>query len=304
MGFQLLRNNKNHFAWYFFLIYKYADMKKFLVAFDGYKMSDSSLQYAIQLTQAENAHLVGVFLDEITYHTYSIYTVMTNNPNYEKKFAELDEKDKKRRDEAALKFGRACENSKISFSIHRDINIAFQELKHESIFADLIIINEYETFSRGRESLPTGFIKDLLSDVQCPIVITPAGFKKIDRVVLLYDGKPYALYAIKMFSYLLGNMNRLPVEVVTVKNKKMAGLHLPDNKLMKEFIRRHFSNVQYTVLKGDAEQQIVEHLQSCTENVLVVSGAYQRSDISRWFKISMADVLMQSLGTPLFIAHK
>ena len=278
-------------------------MKKFLVVFDGYKMSESSMHYAIQLTQAENAHLVGVFLDEIMYRTYSVYDVMTNNKDYQKKIDALDASDQEKRDDSVRKFQEACESAKIKFSIHRDRNIALQELKHESIFADLVIINEYEAFSGVTQPAPTGFIKELLGDVQCPVLITPAAFRKIDRIVLLYDGKPNSLYAIKIFSYLLDTMTQLPAEVLMVKEKKVPGSHLPDNKLVKEFIKRHFPKAAYTVLKGDAEQEITKHLRSCPANVLVVLGAYRRSDLSRWFKTSMADVLMQSLDTPLFIAH-
>ena len=47
---------------------------------------------------------------------------------------ELDVKDKKKRDEAAFKFEKACGKSGINFSIHRDKNIALQDLKHQSIF--------------------------------------------------------------------------------------------------------------------------------------------------------------------------
>ena len=78
---------------------------------------------------------------------------------------------------------------------------------------------------------------------------------------------------------------------------------MPDKQLMKEFIKRHFDNVKYTVLKGAPEQQIVAYLRSSAQNVLVVLGAYQRSDISRWFKVSMADVLMEALEVPLFIGQ-
>ena len=282
---------------------KWVYMKKFLVVFDGYKMSESSLQYAIQLTQMNNAHLVGVFLDEVVYHTYSVYKVMTNAADFQKKLEELDQKDQKKRDDAVLSFRKACEFAKINFSVHRDTSIAFRELKHESIFADLVIIDEYETFSRFKESLPTSFIKELLGDVQCPVLVTPAAFKKIDKIVLLFDGRPYALHSIKMFSYVLGCMRELPVEIITVRNKEKTDRHLPDKQLMKEFIKRHFDNVKYTVLKGAPEQQIVAYLRSSAQNVLVVLGAYQRSDISRWFKVSMADVLMEALEAPLFIGQ-
>jgi nucleotide-binding universal stress UspA family protein len=278
-------------------------MKKYLAVFDGYKFSASTMQYAIQLTRITNAHLVGVFLDEFIYRSYSAYKVMTSYKNYDTVLKELDEKDQKKRDAAVLNFQVACEKSGINFSIHRDRSIALQELKHESMFADLILINKYETFTKYKEDPPTRFIKELLNDVQCPVFVVPKAFKPVDKIVLLYDGAPSSVYAVKIFSYLLGNLEGLPVEVYTVKEQAKADLHVPDNKLMKEFIKRHFPKATFIVAKGDAEEQIHAYLQNHKENELVVLGAYRRSELSRWFKISMADILMRQLNVPLFIAH-
>ena len=287
----------------FISIHKLFYMKNFLAVFDGYKISKSTMDYSIQLTQAANAHLVGVFLDEFIYRSYSAFKVMTTNKNYDAVLKEWDEKDKKKRDAAVLQFQKACEKANISFSIHRDQSIAMQELKHESMFADLIIINEYETFTQFKEKPPTRFIKELLGDVQCPVLVVPNSFKPIDKIVLLYDGAPSAVYAVKMFSYLFGNLEDLPVEVYTVKEELKADLHLPDNKLMREFIKWHFPKATITVAKGNAEEKIQGHLRHRKENELVVLGAYKRGELARWFKISMADILMKELDTPLFIAH-
>jgi nucleotide-binding universal stress UspA family protein len=278
-------------------------MKKYLAVFDGYKFSTSTMHYAIQLTRISSAHLVGVFLDEFIYRSYSAYKVMTSYKNYDSVIKELDEKDKKKRDAAVLNFQTACEKSGINFSVHRDKSIALQELKHESMFADLIFINEYETFTKYKEEPPTRFIKELLNDAQCPVLVVPKTFKPVDKIVLLYDGAPSSVYAVKIFSYLFGNLEGLPVEVYTVKEEPKANLHLPDNKLMKEFIKRHFPKAVFMVAKGDAEEQIHAYLQNDKENELVVLGAYRRSEMSRWFKVSMADILMKQLNVPLFIAH-
>lgn len=278
-------------------------MKKFLAVFDGYKMSKSTVDYAIQLTKAVDAHLVGVFLDEFIYRSYNVYKVVTGYDNYEKVMKTLDAKDKNKRDAAALQFQKACGKAGIHFSIHRDKSIAIQELKLESMFADLIIINENETFTRYREQTPTRFIKDLLGDVQCPVLAVSNNFKAIDKIVLLYDGHPASLHAIKMFSYLFGSLRDIPVEVFSVKDSKDSSLRLPENKLMREFIKRHFPTTEYLVEKGVAEETIVRHLISRKENELVVLGAYQRSELSRIFKTSMADILMKEVDTPLFIAH-
>jgi len=72
---------------------------------------------------------------------------------------------------------------------------------------------------------------------------------------------------------------------------------------MKEFMKRHFPQAGYTILKGDAEIEIMENLKMQQQNILVVLGAYERSRVSRWFRPSMADRLMAEVNVPLFIAH-
>ena len=277
-------------------------MKKFVAVFDGYKLSESTLAYAQELTVAADAHLVGVFLDEFIYRTYNVRKIYKTYEKPEEVIKQLDGKDKMKRDEAVLQFQKSCEKAKIRFSIHRGKNIALQELKLESMFADMIFISEHETFNRYKQKSPTRFMKELLADVQCPVLVVPANYKPIDKIVLLYDGGPSSVYAVKMFSYLLNQFKGVPVEVFTVKSAFMDTLHLPDNKLMRELIKRHFPTATYTVVKGDPEEQIAAWLQNHKANELVVLGAYRRSELSRWFKTSMADILMRDLNTPLFIA--
>ena len=76
-----------------------------------------------------------------------------------------------------------------------------------------------------------------------------------------------------------------------------------DNKLMKEFIKRHFPKSTYTIIKGSPEVEIINYLKGEKDSPLVVLGAYRRGLVSRWFRPGMADDLMASLKLPLFIAH-
>jgi nucleotide-binding universal stress UspA family protein len=73
---------------------------------------------------------------------------------------------------------------------------------------------------------------------------------------------------------------------------------------MKEFTKRHYPEAKYTVLHGEPETEIVNHLKDDGNNSLVVLGAYRRGVVSRWFRPSMADVLIHSINAPLFVAHK
>lgn len=276
--------------------------KKFLAVFDGFKFSKSTLDYAIQLTKDADAFLVGVFLDEFIYRSYDAVPIMTSYKNAEVILDQLDKKDREKRDASVNEFEKACGRAGVHYSFHRNEGIAIHELKQESVFADLIIINDGETFNRFTENSPTRFIKDLLSDVQCPVLVVPDHFKLIDKITLLYDGRPSSVFAIKMFSYLFGSYPGPDIEVFTVKDK-LEGSHVPNNKLMREFIKRHFPKSKFIVERGNAEEEILGHLRNQKGNNLVILGAYQRGEISRWFKTSMADILMRELDTPLFIAH-
>lgn len=278
-------------------------MKKIIAAFDGLKYSTSTRDYAITIAKQTDTHLVGVFLDDPVYSSYKIYDIIDEKEGVsEKKMKILDNKDKSTRLAAAKDFETGCKQQNVAYSIHHDRNIALQELKHESIYADLLIINAKETLSHYPQKLPTRFIRELLSDTQCPVLIVPQKYKPINRIILLYDGAPSSVYAVKMFSYLMAPFNNLETEIISI-NPIDDTLHLPDNKLMKEFIKWHYPKAIYTIKKGWAEEEIVKHLKENRENALVVLGAYNRGTVSRWFKKSMADVLMKKVKLPLFIAH-
>ncbi|UPK72722.1 universal stress protein [Chitinophaga filiformis] len=278
-------------------------MKKIIAAFDGLKFSDSTLSYVLTLGQQCEAHIVGVFLNDMTYYSRNPYRVLVEADNNYTTLEALQEEDAATRAKAVEKFSAACSEAGLNYSVHKDHNIALMELLHESTYADLVIIEANETFNRYTEDLPTRFIRDFLAGVQCPVLLAPKFYIPVVKTILLYDGQPSSVYAIKQFGYLLPVLNALPAEVITVKDSK-EDLHLPDNRLMKEFMKRHQPNATYTVLKGDPEEEIVSRLRSEDAKALVVAGAYRRGAVSRFFRNSMADVLMRELKWPLFIAHQ
>jgi len=278
-------------------------MKKIIAAFDGLKFSESTMNYAIQLAKQGSAHLVGIFLDDFTYHSYKIYDLIKEEGGiFESKRKRLEKKDSKIRAVAVINFETACRKSGLEYTLHHDRGIAIKELLHESIYADLLIIDHNETLTHYSETIPTRFIRDLLINVQCPVLIVPKKFAPVNKMVLLYDGEPSSVHAIKMFSYTLPALKQNPVEVISVTPVKRSH-YVPDKKLMKEFMNRHYPKAIYTIIKGIPEMEIVKYLQSQKDIPLVVLGAYRRGMVSRWFRESMGDVLMKELKVPLFIAH-
>lgn len=260
--------------------------------------------HATALAKQAGAHLVGIFLDDFTAASYTIYDIMEESAGISRrKQNTLSAKDEAIRRVSISKFEKACQEAKLEYSVHRDRSLAMQELLQESIYADLLVISQHETFTGRAERHPTAFIRELLGNVLCPVMVVPARYKPIEKIVLLYDGEPASVYAIRNMSTIMGDWRQLPSEAVCVKNSGL-NLHLPDGKLMKEFMKRHFPEAKYAVLKGDAEETIPAYLKEQRTSSLVVLGAYRRGVVSRWFRPSMADVLMRELKLPLFIAHR
>src|SRR6476619_7362681 len=120
-------------------------MKKIIAAFDGLKYSESTKDYAIYIAKQTKNHLVGVFMDDPVRTSYNIYELIVKEGASGDQLKKHQAKDKITRAAAAKKFETACKKSGLEYTVHHNRNVAIQELKHESIYADLLIINSKET---------------------------------------------------------------------------------------------------------------------------------------------------------------
>ena len=277
-------------------------MQKFIVAVDGLKYSVSTYTTAVHLAKQSGAHLVGVFLEDMTYHSFKMYDLVGEEGASDEKISQLEEKDLKLRTSAVEKFERICKQAGVDYTIHHDRNIAINELLRESMFADMILINGNETLTHFAENKPTRFIRTLLSETQCPVMIIPDDCQPINKISFLYDGEASSVHAIRTFGYLFAGLKDKSCEVVTVNTKPKQKNQTPHSFLIREFMKRHFPAARYITLDGIPENELVKHFQYATDT-LIVLGAYRRGNLSRWIRQSLADALMQELRLPLFISH-
>jgi nucleotide-binding universal stress UspA family protein len=278
-------------------------MEKIIVAIDGLKYSENTVEYGIYLAKETKATLVGIFLEDFTYRSYKLSDLAKEKEPIEKKLRKVDKKDRELRRQSVERFANACSKANIRFSIHHDKNFAIRELVHESVYADLLVIDKKETLTPYNDETPTRFIKDLLSDVNCPVLIISGKPEVIRQIVFLYDGGTSAVYAIKMFSYALPLKHNFKLQVLSVKKHDETDHQIPDDRFIKEYMKLHFPHSRYSIKFGIAENEIVRMLKKMQPDTLVILGAYQRGQLSRWIRESMADVLMKDVSTPLFIAH-
>jgi nucleotide-binding universal stress UspA family protein len=276
-------------------------MKKIAAIFDGLKFSNSTLQHAFSLVRKEAAYLSGVFPDDPIYNSFNMNSAITSGATAER-IKELEQLDEQKRAAAAQAFAAAATQEGIAHNVHRTNCVPIQEVLHQSTYADLLVIGARESFLTKEQEPPTEFIRSLLSETRCPVLLVPEAFSEIRKIVLLYDGEPSSIHAIKMCCYVMPALSHLPVEVVSVKEAGSDSV-LESDLLMREFLQQHFPQATYKVLTGTPSETILQELRTQPDGTLVVLGAYQRGAVSRWLRESMADFLMRELALPLFIAH-
>jgi nucleotide-binding universal stress UspA family protein len=277
-------------------------MKKIIAAFDGLKYSDSTEKYVLEIAKKYNVRVCGVFLEDFTYHSYKLVDMIGEDDVDTVKADYLRKFDVDTRENAIKIFNQRCANAGILHSTHRDRNIAIQELTHESLFADLIVIQNNESLSHYAEKAPTNFISNLLERSECPVMIVPPMYKRPEKTIFLYDGEPSSIQAIKMYAYLFPGES-LRAELVTVRKNKEDKV-VPDSHLLKEWLKLNYPETRFKVILGDPNEEIPRYLLEQVENVVVVLGAYGRGSISRMIHRSLADTLITNLDIPLFIFHK
>jgi len=277
-------------------------MKKILIAFDGLNYSKDSTDFAIKMAKASNSLLVGVFLYDSRY-AQLLHTQQWDVPfrHYYYDMSMMEKMDDRRINESIQQFTTQCGESGIYFKVHFDKGVPLKELLHESAFADIIVIDtQAGLFNLSNDSVNT-FVKDLLVESSCPIMIVPKITKEIKNVFIAYDGSESSVVAMKMFSYLFPEWSELNTTILNVN--RTSSNHLPKNRDIKDLSKQHFKNMKYKILNGETSEVLIDYLKKHDEQSIVVMGSYGRNALSRMLHSSLSNKVIDHAKIPVFITH-
>jgi len=278
-------------------------MEKILVAIDAQDPSIDEIDFACYLARLTNSNLTGIFLEDLLYGTKPVMKLLAGTPYVETITIDSLPDHAKRNaiaDENIRRFREACENRCIQPKVHRDRGLPPEEIVEESRFADLIVIDPATTFSRSGERVPGHFVRDVLHETECPIIISPYSFDSIDEIFFTYNGTKSSVFAIKQFTYLFPELRSRKVTIVSVKNNDDPGIE--EQYKLKEWLKPHYNDPEFVLLKGEPADQLFGYLIE-KKNGIVVMGAFGRSMLSRFFKPSHARLIVKAINLPIFIAH-
>ena len=278
-------------------------MEKILLAIDAINPDKNSLEFACYLAHLTKSKLTGVFLENLLSEERPVlkqvqgmasmdWVVDQKSDEYNAKL-ELIEKN-------ISFFKEACINRGVNYSLHRDRGLPARELIGESRFADLVVVDAQTSFNKRYEGSPTEFVKDILKNAECPVIIAPGSFKLIDEIIFTYNGSPSSVFAIKQFTYLFPQLNTKKITILQVN--EAGEWKDPDKYKFNEWLKEHYTDLHFEALKGDTDAKLFDCLLN-RENVFFVMGAYGRNSLSQFFKRSHADLLIKTVTQPIFIAH-
>jgi nucleotide-binding universal stress UspA family protein len=156
------------------------------------------------------------------------------------------------------------------------------------------------SFKKHYEGSPTEFVRDILKKAECPVIIAPESFEALDEIVFTYNGSASSVFAIKQFTYLFPQLHNKKVSIIQVN--EAGEWRDPDKYKFKEWLKEHYTDLHFEALKGETEAKLLDYVFK-RKNMFLVMGAYGRNALSQFFKSSHADLLINTVTQPIFIAH-
>jgi len=278
-------------------------MEKILLAIDAVNLNMPALDFAGYIGRLTNSKVTGVFLENLVadekpvlkkaYGTrYLDWEIDESSPQYQDK-RQLIEKN-------ISLFKEACEKRSVRCNIHRDRGTPAHEIINESRHADLLITDASTSFNKRYEGMPTEFVKDILKEAECPVIVAPQTFDGIDEIIFAYNSSKSAAFAIKQFTYLFPEFDDRKVIVLQVNNEGVWADH--DKYNLREWLQNRYSSIGFEAVKGNAEDKLFDYVFK-RKNAFIVMGAYGRNALSRFLKPSRADLLIKTITQPIFISH-
>ena len=279
-------------------------MKKIIVTIDAINYNEQALKYAIQIAKQSGGMILGVFLHDISYVYADLPGIFDLVPVEYSTIIKRQQEDHDKLNANMHLFNEACKKENVRHKIHAhdEVNVTDFLIK-ESMFADMLIVDEQISFAIQRADSISTFLTDILEDAHCPVLVVPEKYSPIEQVFLCYDGSPSGTKAIKMYSYIFSEWSAKNTTLISFNAE--ASAHISNSENIKDLLHQHFSNLTIDVEhEKRQEDSMLSYFKLREENALIVMGAYGRSPFSRLFRKSAANNILKNLKAPIFITHE
>ena len=265
-------------------------MKKIITLFDVLNTPWHVLSFAIKIAQENVASITGIFLKPRRTKSEYKYPFPNDLSLTEDKLSNefISHENALLLEDNIKLFKDECESEKVAFEIQKEVSI--KEFIVQSLNSQLIIADTR-----------ADFIDDVLPEISCPVCLISEN-ELPQKLLLMLDEGLSSRNAIEKFAALFPGLTTMPAQLVSINLKEEE--QLANEQFINHNLNNTYPRLTKYSLQGNIEKELLKFLGDEPERIMVVMGAFGRSDVSRFFRDSLAKVILDKTRLSLFIVHK
>ena len=278
-------------------------MRKLLLATGCKQPESATLDFACYLAKMTSSKLTGVFMEILKHKDILVTSLQDDVLQMDiKTDSSMPENEAARShcEQMIRQFKNACISRETTVAVHRDRGVPWDELIMECRYADAIITDINFTLKEGVDEYPSHYLKKLLHESECPVIIAPQRFEQIDEIVFTYDGSKASVHAIRQFINLFPELKAKKATVLEIRTDHEQ--NVDEHHRLKEWLSLYYNKLNFVSLEGDSKNRLLEYFLS-HQNIFAVMGGFSRNRWSRILQPSTSAPVVKLLPIPLFIAH-
>lgn len=271
-----------------------------MVLLDNRKVSTHVVHFACHMARLSHSNLTGIFLEaEVEKEELTVVQAEAGDIVVESVLIRNTKANNRRAEEIRQQFFEVTERNGVQASFQTIGELPAATIKNKSRFADALVLDAALSIEDPGSELPSRFVKTILQEAECAVVLAPENVQLIDNIVFVYNGMRSSVLAMKQFLHLFPGFKNKRVKVIDIGAEKDP---FPESrKELADWLNCHFADVEVEPLDNAASKAFFHFLLK-KRNDIVVMGSYGSGLLETFFeKDRVGDIHPTSI--PLFIAH-
>jgi hypothetical protein len=279
------------------ILYKIKNMKKLLLPIEGDRYPQELLDFVGTLQPLAPVLLTAAFVPESDYISMA---VLRERPASKLRSVYEDEDRMVQQNRGRME--QFCQLHDIRLTVHEDReDFALPCLHKESRYADLMLLEIAHFFEEMDSKQPNEWMKEMLRQSECPVLLLPDNPVLPGELILAYDGSAASVFAIRQFAYLFPEFCRVQATLVYVSDSWDA--IIPEEEAIHELCSLHFKKLRILKLQMKSADFYDTWIGMMT-NPWLVTGSFGRRALSEAFSKSFSTELIRQHRVPVFITHR
>jgi len=278
-------------------------MKRILIALDPDPDTPVATEYGIALAKKYGATVTGLAVVD----TSNIYpTGIVGEPDFthhaRNLWEELTDESREIAENLLSRFEKRVQKANVPFTSVKNEGASYERIIEGMKYHDLLIIGRDSHFFYNEPQRDTKTLAQVVKNGVCPTLVVTEQFKKLNRILIAFDGSGPSARSMKSFAQFLASPE-MEIDLLTIQTKANTESAEGINGYAKAYLHDHgITSVQSHIVKHDAPAEAILKHQSDISADCSVLGAHAVSAIKRLAFGSTTHELITKTASPLFLS--